>query len=55
MAAFFEASQLAGFELEVARKLFVVPPDTMRTPRLVPLSTAEAQTQFLDRFKKLAG
>jgi hypothetical protein len=55
MAAFFEATQLAGFELEVARKLFVIPPYTMRTPRLVPLSTAEAQAQFLDRFKKLAG
>ncbi|HEY0302279.1 MAG TPA: HD family hydrolase [Rhizomicrobium sp.] len=55
MAAYFEATQLAGFEEEVARKLFVVPPSTMRTPRLVPLSTSDAQAQFLDRFKKLAG
>jgi hypothetical protein len=55
MAAFYEATQLAGFELEVARKLFVVPPPSMRTPRLVPLVTGEAQAQFLDRFKKLAG
>ena len=55
MAAFFEATQLAGFELEVARKLFVVPPGSMRTPRLVPLATGEAQAQFLDRFRKLAG
>ncbi len=55
MAAYFEATQLAGFEDEVARKLFVVPPASMRTPRLVPLATAEAQAQFLDRFKKLAG
>lgn len=55
MAAYFEATQLAGFEEEVARKLFVVPPVAMRTPRLVPLATAEAQAQFLDRFKKLAG
>src|ERR1700748_112236 len=55
MAAYFEATQLAGFEMEVARKLFVVPPPTMRTPRLVPLATGEAQAQFLDRFKKLAG
>lgn len=54
IAAFFEATQLAGFEMEVARKLFVVPPPSMRTPRLVPLATAEAQAQFLDRFKKLA-
>jgi hypothetical protein len=55
MAAYFEATQLAGFELEVARKLFVVPPAGMRAPRLVPLATADSQAQFLDRFKKLAG
>ncbi|HEX4302173.1 MAG TPA: HD family hydrolase [Rhizomicrobium sp.] len=56
IAAYFEATQLAGFEIEVANKLFVVPPPgSMRTPRLVPLATAEAQAQFLDRFKKLAG
>ena len=54
MAAYFEATQLAGFELEVAKKLFVVPPSSMRGPRLVPLATAEAQAQFLDRFRKLA-
>ncbi len=54
IAAYYEATQLAGFELEVANKLFVVPPSTMRTPKLVPLPTAEAQAQFLDRFKKLA-
>lgn len=55
IAAYFEASQLAGFELGVARKLFVVPPPTMKAPRLVPLATADAQAQFLDRFKRLAG
>jgi 5'-deoxynucleotidase YfbR-like HD superfamily hydrolase len=54
MAAFFEATQLAGFEMDVARKLFVVPPPSMKAPRLVPLATREAQAQFLDRFKKLA-
>ncbi|MBV9046534.1 MAG: HD family hydrolase [Alphaproteobacteria bacterium] len=54
IAAYFEATQLAGFELDVARKLFVVPPPTMKAPRLVALGTAEAQAQFLDRFKRLA-
>ena len=54
IAAYFEATQLAGFELEVANKLFVVPPPAVRTPKLVPLATAEAQAQFLDRFRKLA-
>ncbi len=54
-AAYFEATQLAGFELDVANKIFVLPPASMRTPRLVPLATADAQALFLDRFKKLAG
>ena len=54
IAAFFEATQLAGFEMEVARKLFVVPPPAVRTPRLVPLATGEAQALFLERFEKLA-
>ncbi len=54
VAAYFEATQLAGFEVAVADKLFVLPPPGMRTPRLVPLSTAEAQAQFLERFRKLS-
>jgi 5'-deoxynucleotidase YfbR-like HD superfamily hydrolase len=54
VAAYFEATQLAGFEVPVADKLFVLPPPGMRTPRLVPLSTAEAQAQFLERFRKLS-
>ena len=54
IAAFFEATQLAGFEMPVARKLFVLPPPSVRTPRLVPLPTAEAQALFLERFEKLA-
>ena len=54
MSAYYEATQLAGFETEVARRLFGMPPATMRPPRLVPLSTADAQAQFLDRFKRLA-
>jgi len=54
IAAYFEATQLAGFELPTARRFFGIPPKTMRAPRLVPLSTAEAQAQFLDRFRRLA-
>ncbi len=54
IAAFFEATQLAGFEMPVARKLFVLPPPSVRTPRLVPLATADAQALFLERFEKLA-
>ena len=54
VAAYFEATQLAGFEVPVADKLFVLPPPSMRTPRLVPLPTAEAQALFLERFRKLS-
>jgi uncharacterized protein len=54
IAAYFEATQLAGFEMPVAKKLFVVPPVSVRQPRLVPLATADAQAQFLERFRRLA-
>jgi 5'-deoxynucleotidase YfbR-like HD superfamily hydrolase len=53
ISAYFEATQLAGFELDIARRFFVVPPKTMKTPRLVPLAPREAQAQFLDRFRRL--
>ena len=54
LSAYFEATQLAGFEEEVARKLFGAPPAGLKAPRLVPLPTAEAQEQFLERFRRLA-
>ena len=53
ISAFFEATQLAGFELEIAKRLFIVPPKTMKTPKLVPLAPPEAQSQFLNRFRRL--
>lgn len=53
ISAFYEATQLAGFEIHIARRLFLVPPRTMTTPRLVPLSTSDAQRQFLERFRRL--
>jgi len=53
ISAYFEATQLAGFELEIARRLFIVPHKPMKTPRLVPLAPREAQAQFLDRFHRL--
>ncbi len=54
LSAYFEATQLAGFEEPVARKLFGAPPAGLKPPRLVPLPTAEAQEQFLERFRRLA-
>jgi len=50
-AAYFEATQLAGFSPAEARRFFGVPAG--RTPRLVPLPPAEAQRQFLERFGRL--
>jgi uncharacterized protein len=54
LSAYFEATQLAGFEEPVARKLFGSPPANLKAPRLTPLPTAEAQAQFLERFHRLA-
>src|SRR4051812_31420283 len=48
ISAFYEATQLAGFEPTEAKRFFGMPPPSMRTPRLVPLATAEAQAQFLE-------
>ena len=53
ISAYFEATQLAGFELDIAKRFFIVPPKTMKTPRLVPLAPREAQAHFLDRFRRL--
>jgi uncharacterized protein len=54
LSAYHEATQLAGFEEAEARRLFGVPPKSLRTPRLTPLPTAEAQALFLERFHRLA-
>jgi 5'-deoxynucleotidase YfbR-like HD superfamily hydrolase len=53
LSAYYEATQLAGFEEAEARRLFGTPPKALKTPRLVPLSTAEAQALFLARFGRL--
>jgi len=55
LSAYYEATQLAGFEVAEARKIFGTPPATIKTPRLVPLPTGEAQALFLDHFSKLMG
>lgn len=54
ISAYLEATQLAGFETEEAKKIFGAPPATLKTPRLTPLPTAEAQAQFLERFRRLS-
>jgi 5'-deoxynucleotidase YfbR-like HD superfamily hydrolase len=54
LSAFYEATQLAGFEDKEARRLFGAPPAGFKTPRFTPLATAEAQALFLERFHRLA-
>lgn len=54
LSAYHEATQLAGFEVDEAKKIFGAPPATHKTPRLTPLPTAEAQALFLERFRKLS-
>jgi 5'-deoxynucleotidase YfbR-like HD superfamily hydrolase len=54
IAAYFEATQLAGFEREEARRFFGFPPGVLRIPRLLPVAAADAQAQFLNRFRRLA-
>jgi 5'-deoxynucleotidase YfbR-like HD superfamily hydrolase len=54
ISAFHEATQLAGFEIDEAKKIFGAPPAALKTPRLTPLPTGEAQALFLERFRKLS-
>jgi hypothetical protein len=54
LSAFFEATQLAGFEIAEAHGFFGRPPPGLRSPKLAPLPTAEVEQQFLDRFGRLA-
>ena len=52
-SAYYEATQLAGFTVEEAKRFFGTPSRLLRAPKLVPLAAAEAQAQFLERFKRL--
>lgn len=52
VCAFFEATQIAGFSVEEARKFFGRPPKGL-TVSIAPKPAAEAQVQFLERFETL--
>lgn len=54
ISAYFEATQLAGFEVPEAKKLFGTPPAGLHLD-LSPLSTRDVQKRFLLRFKNLGG
>jgi len=51
-AAFFEATQLAGFDVDEALRLFGAPP-AGAAPDMTPLSASEAQAAFIGRFRQL--
>jgi hypothetical protein len=54
LAAYYEATQLAGFEQKEALRYFGTPSKAMKPPRLVSLSTAGAQALFMERFRRLS-
>ncbi len=54
ISAYHEATQLAGFTPDEARRFFGTPPASLKTPRLSPLPASDAQAQFLERFRRLA-
>jgi len=54
IAAFHEATQLAGFAIVEAKSFFGRPPPRLRRPNLTPLPAERAEAQFLERFRRLA-
>ncbi len=52
LSAYFEATQIAGFSREESDKHFLKPPADLKIS-LTPLSVAEAQIAFMDRFTVL--
>jgi 5'-deoxynucleotidase YfbR-like HD superfamily hydrolase len=51
-SAYLEATQLAGFEVAEARRLFS-PPRALPTETIVPMAPDEAKAAFLQRFHQL--
>ena len=54
ISAYWEATQLAGFDEREARRFFGTPPHGLKRPKLAPLPANEAQTRYLDRFRRLS-
>jgi len=52
ICAFFEATQIAGFSVEEARRFFGRPPKGL-TVTIQPKPAGEAQVEFLERFETL--
>jgi len=54
LSAYFEATQLAGFNASEARRFFGTPPKGIKPPKLTTLPAREAQQKFLNRFRQLS-
>ena len=54
VVAFFEATQLAGFEPKEAKRYFG-DPKTIKPIRLTPLPAHEIQSRYMKRFQELIG
>ena len=54
ISAYWEATQLAGFDPDEARRFFGTPPAGLKRPKLIPLPTEEAQARYLERFRRLS-
>ena len=55
MAAWLEATQLAGFSEKEAAKIFIKPAGTPANVKIRPQSPEEATTSYLRRFSILGG
>ena len=55
MAAWMEATQLAGFSEEEAKKIFKRPRNTPDSMRIRPVSSEKAASAFIKRFELLGG
>ena len=53
ISAYFEATQLAGFDRDEAESFFGAPKG-ITPPRLEPLPAADAEAAYLDRFRRLS-
>ena len=53
IAAYFEATQLAGFSTAEARKFFGMP-SGIAAPAIEPLAPNAAQAKYLERFRRLS-
>ena len=51
--AWFEATQIAGFEISEAHKYFTAPPEELGVI-IAPLSVKDAEAAFLNRFEELS-